>query len=200
MHIMAAHPHTSAFPLTERQSRELEILFEQCFFDSYNTLLCGGGDEPVYLPSEQGRDPHRLIYREDFFASALHEIAHWCIAGRQRRTQIDFSYWYTPDGRDTEQQRAFEQVETKPQALEWIFSEAAGLRFQVSVDNLNAESGSDMGVNRGEETLPPFKQAVWQQAVVYCETGLPIRAAIFVQALSQYYDTKNILDAARYTL
>ena len=36
----------------------------------------GGGSEPVYLPSaDPEREPHRIVYREDYFASALHEVA-----------------------------------------------------------------------------------------------------------------------------
>lgn len=169
-------------------------MFEQCFFDSYSTRLCGGGDEPVYLPAEHNGEAHRLIYREDFFASALHEIAHWCIAGEQRRTLTDFGYWYAPDGRDAGQQRAFEQAEIKPQALEWIFSEAAGLRFQVSVDNLDGSSED------GQSALENFRVTVWQQVCEYCEQGLPERAEVFAQALERAFGTAGVLDVTRYVL
>jgi elongation factor P hydroxylase len=84
---------------------------------------------------------HLLWYREDYFASALHEVAHWCIAGEQRRQQLDFGYWYAPDGRSPEQQGAFEAVEYKPQALEWFFSLACGYRFRLSADNLGMPGG-----------------------------------------------------------
>ncbi len=50
------------------------------------------------------------------FASALHEISHWCIAGKARRELVDFGYWYCPDGRDAMTQSQFEDVEVKPQA------------------------------------------------------------------------------------
>ncbi len=43
--------------------------------------------------------------RTDFFASALHEISHWCVAGKARREQVDFGYWYCPDGRDAMTQK-----------------------------------------------------------------------------------------------
>lgn len=169
-------------------------MFEQCFFDSYNTHLCGGSDEPVYLPAELNGEAHRLIYREDFFASALHEIAHWCIAGAQRRTQTDFGYWYTPDGRNAGQQRAFEQAEIKPQALEWIFSEAAGLRFQISVDNLNGPPEDE------QSALENFRAVVWRQVCKYCEQGLPERAKVFAQALERAFGTTGVLDVTRYGL
>ena len=180
--------------VAQHQAGHLEALFEQCFFDSYNTRLCGGGEEPVYLPAELNGEAHRLIYREDFFASALHEIAHWCIAGAQRRTQTDFGYWYAPDGRDAGQQRAFEQAEIKPQALEWIFSEAAGLRFQVSVDNLNGPSEDE------QSALESFRVAVWQQVWEYCEQGLPERAGVFAQALERTFGIAGVLDVTRYSL
>ena len=33
------------------------------------------------------------------FNSALHEISHWTIAGKERRLLADLGYWYAPDGR-----------------------------------------------------------------------------------------------------
>jgi elongation factor P hydroxylase len=60
----------------------LERAFDDCFSADYRTILIGGGSEPVYLPSgDLTLNPHRIIYREDFFASALHEVAHWCLGG-----------------------------------------------------------------------------------------------------------------------
>lgn len=199
---MPHHQETQALLPIGHQSGDLETLFEYCFFDTCNTRLCGGGDEPVYLPAEQEGDSHRLIYREDFFASALHEISHWCIAGTQRRNLVDFGYWYTPDGRDAEQQCAFEQVEVKPQALEWVFSEAAGVVFQVSTDNLSglALSGSTEYAGGEHSALSPFRTRVWRQVREYCERGLPERAGQFVQALSEAYSTGDVLDISRYHL
>jgi len=118
----------------------IEKLFEQAFFSSYQTVLKGGAEEPLYQPSEKKSVPHTIYYREDYLASALHEVAHWCLAGEVRRQQLDFGYWYQPDGRTAEEQRLFEKVEVKPQALEWIFSQAAGVSFQVSADNLAGET------------------------------------------------------------
>ncbi|MDX1454750.1 MAG: elongation factor P hydroxylase, partial [Gammaproteobacteria bacterium] len=99
-------------------------LFNSLFEDSHNTILVRGDDEPLYLPADTGHPRHRIIFAHGFFASALHEIAHWCIAGPQRRQLVDYGYWYRPDGRNAEEQRAFEDVEARPQALERIFSEA----------------------------------------------------------------------------
>lgn len=58
------------------------------------------------------------------FNSALHEISHWTIAGAKRRLLPDLGYWYAPDGRTKEQQDLFEQVEIKPQAIEWLFAQS----------------------------------------------------------------------------
>lgn len=189
------NPQTSSS--ARPRSSDLEILFEHCFFDAYNTRLYGGGEEPLYLPADQADQPHRLIYREDFFASALHEIAHWCIAGAGRRQLVDFGYWYVPDGRNIEQQSAFERVEVKPQALEWIFSEAAGVGFRVSIDNL---SGSVAHTREGCDASLPFRSAVQRQVGEYCERGLPARAERFVQALSEAYGSGEVLDRSRYHL
>lgn len=155
--------------------------FERCFARSENTRLVGGAAEPFYQPSGDDR-PHNLLYfREDYFASALHETAHWCIAGRERRKLADFGYWYAPEGRNKSEQRAFEAVETKPQALEWIFSLACGYRFQVSVDNF---SDADEPVNSAG-----FELAVSAQARDWQAAGLPGRAAKFFDALSEEFGT-----------
>ena len=69
---------------------------------------------PIYLPADAAHPRHRIIFARGFYASALHEpeIAHWCIAGEQRRLleliTTDYGYWYEPDGRDAITQAAFE--------------------------------------------------------------------------------------------
>ena len=131
--------------------------------------------EPLYKVGA-GED-HQLIYRQDFCASALHEVAHWCIAGEQRRQHLDYGYWYAPDGRDAMQQRQFEQVEIKPQALEWHFALACQLQFRISVDNLDGDVGAG-GV---------FARAVAEQAQQYCHQHLPARAEHFRLALAREF-------------
>lgn len=167
-------------PARAHIARDLELLFAQCFDRDFNTQLEGGAREPLYEPATPGDNaPARIVYREDFFASALHEVAHWCLAGEQRRAQVDYGYWYAPDGRDEQAQRRFEEAEKKPQALEWVFSVAAGFAFQVSMDNLE----SDVDTLREKR----FMQAVLAQAIDYCTRGLPARAAVFTRALVQLY-------------
>lgn len=158
-------------------SRQLETIFDTCFSDSFNTCLRGGCDEPLYQPATDEQSRHTLYYREDYFASALHEISHWCIAGQRRRLLVDFGYWYIPDGRDANQQAAFEQVEVKPQALEYLFSRACGYRFRISADNLSGEAGSSTA----------FASAVYAQVLDYCRCALPDRAQSFFTALAQAY-------------
>ncbi len=171
-------------------SRDLIRLFETCFAASYNTRLVGGAPEPIYLPADAEEPMHRILFTHDYFRSALHEIAHWCVAGAARREQVDFGYWYAPDGRSAEQQSAFEQVEVKPQALEWLFCEAAGHRFRVSLDNLS-----------GEATDPtPFKQRVVDQVQNYLRNGIPERPACFIDALLNFYRPGTTLQDGAFTL
>ena len=79
----------------------LRALFDGLFLASENTCLLQGGAEPVYLPADADHPQNRIVFRLDYAASALHEIAHWCIAGAARRRLIDYGYWYSPDGRDS---------------------------------------------------------------------------------------------------
>lgn len=165
--------------------QDLIQLFNQCFSESYNTRLVKGDDEPIYLPADEERSYHAIYFAHGFYSSALHECAHWLIAGAQRRLLVDFGYWYAPDGRNAQQQALFQQVEVKPQALEWILSVAAGHKFRVSIDNLNGEA-------TGTE---PFKQAIFEQVQQYCIHGLSERAHQFRQALCNFYNTSTELKA-----
>lgn len=157
--------------------QDLIKLFEQCFYQTYNTRLVKGGDEPLYLPSSEQCSYHQIIFAHGFFASALHEISHWCLAGEARRLLEDFGYWYLPDGRNAEQQKRFEQVEIKPQAIEWAYCVASGKAFSVSADNLNGAQADTV----------QFKHAVYQQVKVYIQQGFPSRAQQFIEALATFY-------------
>lgn len=143
-------------------------VFNDLFAGTYHTRLIGGADEPVYLPFEG-----EIRFKEDFGASALHEVAHWCIAGARRRQVEDYGYWYEPD-RGGRLQDRFQAVERRPQALEWIFSVAAGRPFRVSFDNL------DSPPKDGDA----FRDAVWQSVHEYLTSGLPPRAHQFASALA----------------
>ncbi len=155
-------------------------IFNQTFYSSYNTLLVRGEDEPIYLPADENVDYHRIIFAHGFFASAMHEIAHWCVAGPERRLLEDFGYWYEPDGRTAEVQAEFEKVEIRPQAYEWILSVSAGFPFSVSCDNLNGNFEPDR---------LSFMTKVQQEVVNILEQGLPVRVAMLSNALQSHYQT-----------
>lgn len=166
------------------QYQDLITIFNECFTAQYNTKLVKGGDEPLYLPADENRPYHALFFANGFFSSALHECSHWLIAGEQRRAQVDFGYWYAPDGRTAAQQELFQRVEVKPQAMEWVLSVAAGHRFRVSIDNINGE----------ESDTQTFIQAIYQQVKQYCEQGLPPRAALLHRALCEFYGAVSSLN------
>lgn len=160
-------------------SDHLVILFNQLFA---NTELKMGASEPFYCAAKKGEKA--IIYaREDYLSSALHEIAHWSIAGEQRRKIDDFGYWYEPEGRSVEQQKLFEQVEVKPQAIEWLLSLASNHQFHFSADNLQ----NDLGAS--EE----FMQAVFFQACHYLNNKLPKRAEkLFIELKKIYRDNQEV--------
>lgn len=167
---------------------DLIQIFNACFAEEYNTRLVKGGDEPIYIPANNEVPYHSIYFAHGFYSSALHEIAHWLVAGKERRKLEDFGYWYEPDGRSAEKQREFEQVEVKPQALEWILAAAANFRYFASSDNLTGNPGD----------TEPFKQAVYMQVKSYIERGLPKRAAILRQALIEFYGTEDNLDIKQF--
>ncbi|MFC3120531.1 elongation factor P hydroxylase [Agaribacter flavus] len=174
-------------------SKHLEQLFNAEFSETENTLLLGNASEPLYLPASQSYrehisvtpevdaccHQHRIFYRANYFASALHEIAHWCIAGQERRIKVDYGYWYAPDGRNTRQQQLFEEVESKPQALEWAFSIASNAGFRVSIDNLSMSEVNDKD----------FESKVLNALDRYCNNGFPLRAKQFLSRLFDFYGT-----------
>ena len=154
---------------------DLIRLFDRLFTKQYRCRLVLGGDEPLYLPAPDARGYHQLQFAPGYFASALHETAHWCIAGVQRRQQVDFGYWYLPQ-RDAEQQARFESVEVVPQALEWIFSDAARFNYRPSVDNLDLKPDP-----------AAFLAKVKRAKARWLSNGLPARAIQFHRALADYY-------------
>ncbi len=127
-----------ALDQNERAATDWLMQVFNILFNEQKVLLARSAGEPEYFPY-QHNEPARIEFAHGFFASALHEISHWCIAGDARRRLPDFGYWYAPDGRSAAQQQAFERVEIKPQALECLFTLACGRTFQVSQDNLFAE-------------------------------------------------------------
>lgn len=161
------------------QASDLITIFNDTFALSHNTRLVKGDDEPIYLPANAQTPYHQVVFAHGFYASALHEIAHWLVAGEARRQLEDYGYWYCPDGRSKEQQLAFEDVEVKPQAIEWALSLAAGFTFNVSADNLG-----------GEPTCRyRFQQRVYEQLCTLIESGFNVRTQSLLKALSDFYAT-----------
>ena len=136
-------------------------------------MLVGGASEPFYVPGQ----PNQVLFRADYVRSALHEVAHWCVAGRRRRGLPDYGYWYTPDGRSAERQAAFFLVEAKPQAIESLFCEALNVAFAPSVDNL-VHASSDSALRAFEKRI-----GVWRARLL--GGGLPRRASRFMAALAR---------------
>ncbi|MBK6287338.1 MAG: elongation factor P hydroxylase [Gammaproteobacteria bacterium] len=169
-------------------ARQLCALFDELFGASENTCLVAGGEEPLYVPADCAHARARIIFRHDYVASALHEIAHWCIAGSARRRELDYGYWYTPDGRDALRQAEFERLEARPQALEWLLSEACGAVFRPSIDNLGG-AAHDPGA---------FVHAIAAAARDYCVRGMPPRARLFHAALCRWRGGQAAPDAAHY--
>ena len=164
--------------------QDLIGIFNDTFAAQYNTRLELGGDEPIYLPADASCDHHRIIFARGFYASALHEIAHWCVAGPERRLLEDFGYWYEPDGRSAEVQAAFEKVEIRPQAYEWILALSAGFPFNVSCDNLNGDFEPDRLL---------FMSKVQQEVCSILSTGLPLRVQMLAEALAAFYQTRPLV-------
>ena len=123
---------------SERLATDWLIQLFNTLFTNQQVILVRSEGEPEYFPAQNNK-PARIEFAHGFFASALHELSHWCVAGDARRQLSDFGYWYAPDGRSAAQQQAFERVEIKPQALECLFTLACGRHFQVSQDNLFAD-------------------------------------------------------------
>ena len=110
----------------------------------YATLLIGGASEPLYLPA-RGRQPAMIRYTHDYSRSALHELAHWAIAGRRRLDLVDYGYWYIASPRNAVAQAAFFHAELRVQALESVFCGICNLDFEVSADNIGTDSGDFAG-------------------------------------------------------
>ncbi len=77
----------------------------------------------------------------------------------------------------------FEDVEVKPQALDWLFCVAAGYPFNVSCDNLEGDFEPDRVV---------FQRRVHAQVMDYLANGIPERPARFIKALQNYYHTPEL--------
>ncbi len=156
--------------------QQIKDIFEQTFGPTHHIQLIGGAEEPLYLPREcvSGHSWNKLIYTLDYPASALHEIAHWCLASDTQLRLKDWGHWYVPDGRTAEQQSIFQRAEVRVQAVEWMLSISAGRPFRESSDNLNGEMPDDCY----------FRNQIYQQVLNFCQQGFPERARILFNAFT----------------
>ena len=150
----------------------IAAVFNRQFASSHRTVMVGGSVEPLYLPV-RGIEPALVAYTHDYPASALHEAAHWCLAGPARRQLRDYGYWYLPGPRNPEQRRAFFAAELDVQALEAEFARVAGVKFVVSADDFEAPA----------HELEAFMQCVCLRSAAY-RRHLPDRAARMRDALA----------------
>lgn len=67
---------------------QLIEIFNSCFADDFNTRLIKGDDEPIYLPADAEVPYNRIVFAHGFYASAIHEISHWCIAGKRAASRL----------------------------------------------------------------------------------------------------------------
>ncbi len=157
------------------QAKELSQLLNKNYLNAYNTEIIGGFDEPFYKAFEGGK-PAQIQFSYDYIRSALHELAHWCVAGKERRKQDDYGYWYAADGRNQQQQNEFFKVEIKPQAIEWAFSIVLAVPFEASIDNLGTQV----------EGVEEFNHNLKKQLNEYVAKGFPKRTQEILDLFSNY--------------
>lgn len=161
------------------QLNELITLLNNHYLGQYNTRIVGGFDEPFYQAPQSGQMA-QIQFSHDYIRSALHELAHWCVAGEERRKQDDFGYWYAADGRNQKQQNEFFKVEIKPQAIEWAFSIVLGIDFEASVDNLGTQV----------EGVDEFNNNLKKQLNDYVKNGFPKRTQEILSLFSNIEELK----------
>jgi elongation factor P hydroxylase len=163
--------------MTDPIANRIAQTFNDAFLASHHTMMRGGAAEPLYEPAV-GATPAQIVFTHDYPASALHEAAHWCFAGPQRRARRDYGYWYVPGPRNPLQREAFFRVEADVQALEAVFARTCGVRFVVSADDFEASP----------EELERFETVVTRRLAVL-RTALPARARRFCDALAAAFAT-----------
>ena len=161
-------------------------VFNGLFAASTQTVMMGGGAEPLYLPATDDQ-PARLVFTRDYASSALHEAAHWCIAGAARRRQIDYGYHYAAPPRTALQRQRFFNLELRCQATELLFSTAARQPFRVSIDDLDTPHDGAMQISAAD-----FATDVYAEATAMSARGLPSRAARLRDALAAEFKAEVV--------
>ncbi len=162
--------------MSDQTAARIARVFNAEFFDSHHTLMSGGATEPLYEPVA-GATPARITYTRNYPASALHEAAHWCLAGPGRRQWRDYGYPYVPGPRSAQQRAGFFAAEADVQALEAVFARTCGVRFVVSADDFDASAAE----------LERFAGVVAERTLARA-ANLPPRARRFCEALAMEFD------------
>jgi len=155
---------------------EIARRFNRSVGARHGAVLVGGAAEPLYVPATAAR-PAQIRYTKDYAQSALHELAHWCIAGAARRALPDYGYWYQPPPRDPAARAEFLAVESRVQGLERLFARAAAVRFHVSLDDPGSEPGD-------------FANRVVAAGADWLANGLPVRTREVLRALSPDWEAR----------
>lgn len=159
------------------QARIIEV-FNSCFRTAEQTWLIGGANEPWYERAK-GDNEARLYCRADYAASALHEVAHWCLATQEQRMRDDFGFTYLAPPRTLAAQRAFFQLELPVQSLESLFADAAGIEFKVSADSFDPSHAKLISEFAGAVACYRTTTEKWLES----EAGS--RAKLFADALAR---------------
>jgi elongation factor P hydroxylase len=178
-------PPSGPEPLSQEAAKLAEVLAVfHAVFAGEHVRLAGGFPEPFYrAPGAHGGAEIR--FTRDYLNSSLHEVAHWCIAGRERRRRDDYDYWYRPDGRNGMEQLEFFRAEAAPQSLEQAFAAACDGEFRMSCDNLAGEV-------KGHEA---FAAALREKLAGYLENGFPDRAGRFLDGLLAHFHPEVAVEA-----
>lgn len=163
---------------------EIARRFNAALARSCRTVIIGGASEPLYRPPT-GNRPAIIRYTRDYAQSALHEIAHWCVAGPGRRSRVDYGYWYQPPPRSAAAQARFEAAEVPIQGLELLLALVSGVRFHVSADNPGA----------AEEDLPGLEGRIVASARRRLGRPFGTRTAAVLGALNPGW--RNVLEVFR---
>jgi elongation factor P hydroxylase len=160
---------------------ELAARINRAIARPWATVVIGGAEEPLYLPGTPGR-PAVIRYTRDHAQSVLHELAHWCIAGRARRALPDYGYDYEPPPRNARSRARFLAVEARVQALELLFACTARVRFHVSPDDPGHDP-MDLSV------------CVAREGAVWLRHGFPLRTRAVLAALHADWAPRLACDA-----
>ena len=115
---------------SEAEQVDWLILHFNHWFSHLNVTLVRGDFEPEYFPATKIALPGSSLRMASLIVLCMKSVTGLLPVTSAVCCQIWL--WYAPDGRTKEQQALFEQVEIKPQAIEWMFSKAFGRRFRVS--------------------------------------------------------------------